>query len=113
MYEDGSLSLTTTVLLSGAVIEIMGAAGFTLLEFAALLLGVVAFSYFVQVTATSSASSARPLIGALFCHLTPWRSLNVICVLSGFSSQDSASSGSTSDHVEGFATPGLLRTRAS
>ncbi len=43
-----------------------------------------------------SASSARPLTGALLCHFTPWRSLKVTCVASGDHSNDSARSGAAS-----------------
>ena len=51
--------------------------------------------------------------GGMFCHLTPWRILKVIWVLSGENSQLSARFGNTSVLELGSPIPGLLRTSDS
>src|SRR5688500_14648169 len=95
MNDVGAFNFTTTVLLSVAVTDMIGAVGLTELALAALLFRACP-TYRVQLCATSCASSTRPLTGATLWNFTPGRILNVNVVLSGENSQDCARLGSTS-----------------
>src|SRR5262249_709523 len=80
----------------------MGASGFA--EFANTVRLLLTFWTRSQLKRMSSASRGLAFTGAFGCQVTPWRILNVSCVLSGENSHDSMRSGTTL-FSDGFRIP--------
>src|SRR5581483_5950564 len=93
MGTKGNASFTTTVLLSGAVTDSIGAEGLTECAMSPRALDLVENLF--QLNTTSSASRGRLFVGGLGSNNRFGRSLNVTCMASPVSSHDSAASAST------------------
>src|SRR5688572_30870009 len=93
----GRASLTTTVLSSGEVTETIGASGLT--ELANSPRRVLMRDMRSQEKTTSLASTLRPLVGGSGAKCAFELILNVTVSLSGETSQDSATSPSSSPDV--------------
>jgi len=102
------LSFMTMVRASVAVSESTGASGLT--ELTTLTRAPLPFTKRFQVCMMSSISRARPLTGALLCHLALARVFIVIVRPSGATSHDSAKSGLISSDAGACKIGALRRT---